>query len=119
MPLELGGQIEQRGVELVHVIRGHQACDERRGARPEARGDRYLRPDPEGDAVGGMERLEPAHAEVRPVERHARRIALDGELARLLHLELEMHGERRGERVETRPEVRRRRRHPHEPPPLH
>src|SRR2546423_2832226 len=66
-----------------------------------------------------MEGLEPAHAQVGPVERHIRQVALDAKRARLLHLELELERERSRERVVAGAEVGRRRRHPHDPVPPH
>ena len=52
VPLELGGELEQWGVELVHMVGSRQSRDDRCGARPKARRRRYLGADLEGHAVG-------------------------------------------------------------------
>ena len=40
------------------MVGGDQTRDDRRGTRPEARRERDLRPDPEGQAVRGVQLLE-------------------------------------------------------------
>src|ERR671918_803691 len=71
--------------ELVEVVGGEQAGHNRGGARAEARSKRDLAPDPEGDPVGGPERLERAHTEVGAIHRHVEPRGLDREGSRLLH----------------------------------
>ena len=67
----------------------------------------------------GWRRSNALHAEVVAVARHARHVALDGELAGLLHLELQLDRQRRGQHVVARPEVGRRGRHAHHSAPVH
>ncbi len=73
---------------------------------PSPPGERDLRADPEGEAVGGVQALEGAYAEVlAPV--WDRQLGLDGECSRLHHLELHVQGDGGGHAVKTGAEVRR------------
>ena len=67
----------------------------------------------------GWRRSNALHAEVVAVARHTGNVALDGELPGLLHLELQLDRQRGRQHVVARPEVGRRRRHPHDPAPVH
>ena len=108
MPLELGG-LDQDVLgllgQLVEMVGGEQAGDDRRGARAQAGGQRDLALDPERDPVGGPQRLEGAHAEIGAVERNVQPLRLDRERADLLDLELEVHGERGRQHVIARAEI--------------
>ena len=114
MALQLAREREQVGVELEHVIGRHQARDDRRRARAEAARERDLRADPEGEAVGRVQPLEGAHAEVlapcaRPAGRSRRRTRPSPRpRARACS------DERRRHAVEARAQVRRGRRHAHD-----
>src|SRR5215207_3589973 len=113
--LELGGELEERGIQLVHVVRRRKAGDDRRRARPEARRHGDLRADLEADPVGAVKPFEGAHAEVGAVGRHVGHVRVHEELARLLHLELELQRQGGRQHVVARAEVGRRRRHAHHP----
>ena len=78
--------------------------DERRRARAQPAGQRDVRADPEREAVRRMQARERAHARLRR-SRAIVQVGLDGEAPGLHHLELEVQRQRRGERVEARPEV--------------
>src|SRR3954469_15090429 len=119
MPLELRREVEQRRVELEDVVGRGEPRHDGRGRRAEAGGRRDLGLDAEAEVVGRLERLEGPHAEIRPIERHARHVALDRERAPLLHLELEVEAEGGRHRVIARAEVGRRRGHPHDSVPPH
>ena len=102
--------------QLVHVVGRHQARDDRRGARAEAARERDLRSHLEMDAVGRVEVLEGADAEVRAVARKLVLTGVDCELLGLPHLELELKSNRGREHVEAGPKVGRGRGHADEAP---
>jgi hypothetical protein len=106
------------GAELEHRVRRHQAGDDRRRARPESAGERDARTDRELEVVDRMQRGEPAHGEVAAVARDLE-VGVDGERARLDHLELHLQVQRGRQHVEPRPEVRRGRGRAHQAPPMH
>ena len=82
----------------------------RGGARPQPAAERDLRPDPEREPVGRVQPLERrARARLRRSRGDLRSVSTR-EAPGLLDLELHVERQRRGERVEARPEVRRARR---------
>ena len=114
MSLELDRvAIDVRRVEaqLVHVIGGKEPGDDGRGARAEAARNRDLAADLKPQAVGWMQALERANAEVLAVAREATVTGVHLELTGLGDLELQMDVQRRGEDVESGAEVRRGCRH--------
>jgi hypothetical protein len=104
--LELGGVLEQVGVELEEVVGGHQARHVGRGAGPQPPAERDVGADPEGEVVGRVQPGEPAHRQVAMVAGDAQ-VGLDGEAAGLDDLELHVQRDRAREAVEPGAEVRR------------
>ncbi len=108
VPLDLGGAREQvlgRQRQLVEVVRGGEAGDDRRGARAEAAGERDLAADREPEPVRGVQRLEGAHDQVVAAQRQVEPVGDDLELAGLLDLELELEADGGREHVVAGAEV--------------
>ena len=116
--LDLGGGGQQVGVELEQVVGGHHAGDNRRRARAEATRERDVAVDREPEVVGWMQGGEGPHAEVAPVAGDVE-VGDDLEVAGLLHLDLQVQLQRRGEHVEAGAEIGRGRGHADEPAALH
>ena len=91
--------------QLEEVVGGAEAGDDRRGAGAEPAGQRDLAAQAEGDAVGGMQALEGAHDQVVAAGRDIEAARVEGELAGLLDLQLEIERERRSHHVIARPEI--------------
>ncbi len=115
MALELGGEREDVGVELVQVVGRQQTGHDGRGTGAQAAAQRDGGADAELEPVGRMQAFERPDDEVRSVDRHGE-IGTHGERPGLHHLELEVERQRCGQHVEARPEVGRGGRYPHHPP---
>ncbi len=117
-PSRVGQQILAGVGQLEEVVGGHQAGDDRRGARAEPAGERDLAADPERDPVGRMEVLEGADDQVAAVGRRLDPLRDDRELAGLGDLELQLERQSGAEDVVAGTEVRRRGRDADDAPAL-
>ena len=113
-PSSSRGELEQRRVQLVHVVGRAQPRHDRRGARAEPGRRRDLRADREADAVGRVQPLEGAHAQVGAVERAPRARRTRTENSPVSSTSSSRWSDERGrQHVVAGAEVRRRRRHAH------